>query len=386
MDSNIRENLQSASPSSPESSASKLIDPQNPFDNVLENKKYRTDYRRILPQILLPGFQIPLHPEREERRAIRKNMNAAGLGVFLNCLLNQLLFELLALMILFLMNGVANFGEGRFTAYQVLQSSSSFMALHSVVFAGLNVTTALLGCRYMHIPVRNLFQTQDFTAGKAVKYMAIGIGLQCIAGMVYQLVSWIMEQNGTELVETDFSYFQSGKSIITTMLYTCILAPITEELLYRGFVMKTLSQVSVRFGIVVSALLFGMMHGNLNQFMLGALVGLFLGKIDVRHNSIFPSILVHMAINTNSVLLSFMQELLTGEIGVLIFNLISFFCLAIALIGVIFWFLTERKEPLPYPTQKQATRNRVFWSSPCLLAAFALLLTEMAYMAYYTNR
>lgn len=28
------------------------IDPQNPFDNALENSAYRTDYRRFLPQIL----------------------------------------------------------------------------------------------------------------------------------------------------------------------------------------------------------------------------------------------------------------------------------------------------------------------------------------------
>lgn len=36
------------------------IDPQNPFDNALENSAYRTDYRRFLPQILLPGSDTPV--------------------------------------------------------------------------------------------------------------------------------------------------------------------------------------------------------------------------------------------------------------------------------------------------------------------------------------
>ena len=35
------------------------IDPQNPFDNALENAAYRTDYRRFLPQICCPAFRYP---------------------------------------------------------------------------------------------------------------------------------------------------------------------------------------------------------------------------------------------------------------------------------------------------------------------------------------
>ncbi len=61
------------------------IDPQNPFENALENAVYRTDYRRFLPQILLPDFHVPLFPEREERFRIRRQMNTAGAGALLGC-------------------------------------------------------------------------------------------------------------------------------------------------------------------------------------------------------------------------------------------------------------------------------------------------------------
>ena len=111
-----------------------------------------------------------------------------------------------------------------------------------------------------------------------------------------------------ELPEASFDYFQSTQSMLLALLYTCVLAPVTEELLFRGFLMKSLSAVSVRFGIVTSALLFGLMHGNFQQFILGFVMGLFLGKIVARHNSLLPSILVHMAVNTNSMVLSLLQE------------------------------------------------------------------------------
>ena len=125
---------------------------------------------------------------------------------------------------------------------------------------------------------RSLFQTQDFTWKSALKYIPIGIGLQCVAAYLYTALSWFLEQGGLSGVDADFSYFSSGKSVLMTILYTCILAPLTEELLYRGFLMKTLSRVSIRFGILISALAFGLAHGNPAQFLLGFLVGIFMAS------------------------------------------------------------------------------------------------------------
>ncbi len=357
-----------------------LIDPQNPFDNPLENREYRTDYRRTLPQILLPGFQIPLFPEREERRGIRKAMNAAGLGAFAGCLLSQILFTVLMLILLALMGCSLSeyFNGGEAVTY--FENSTMFIALNTLVFTTLNVLVAGIGCRSQRITMDSLFQTSDFTVGKAFRYISIGMGISCIAGILMSVVNWIVEQNGSEMVDVDFSYFQNGKSILVTFLYTCILAPVTEELLYRGFLMKTLSKVSIRFGILISALLFGLMHGNLTQCVLGVMVGIYLGKIDTRHNSLLPSILVHGSINTFSMLLSLTEEVGTGVFGTALLSFLAILYYGIALTGVIFWFVTERKQPLPYPTQKQAVRSRTALTSPWLLVAivfeFALMLMD----------
>ncbi|MGN1404311.1 MAG: lysostaphin resistance A-like protein [Ruminococcus sp.] len=363
-------------PQAPPSAPQPQIDPQNPFENSLENAEYRMDYRRVLPQILLPGFEIPLFPEREERRAIRKSMNTAGLLAFLGSFLSQTLFLVLIMVILIIMNGSARdcFSGGAADAIAYLQNSSILISSTAIVFSALNVTIALVGCRSVRIPMRSLFQTRDFTPGKAMQYMVIGVGLQCVTGITCFILDWFLSQNGMEMAEADFSYFSSVKSTMAVALYTCILAPVTEELLFRGFLMKTLSKVSIRFGIVMSALLFGLIHGNVYQFLLGFLVGMFMGKIDVRHNSLLPSILVHAAVNTMTFMLSLGEELLAEEIGLSIFNFLATVYFSIALVGIIFWFLKERKQALPYPTQKQATRIRVSWTSPCLLGAIVLEL------------
>ena len=236
------------------------IDPQNPFDNSLENPAYRTDYRRFLPQILLPGFQIPLFPERGERRNLRRQLNTAGAGVLLSSLGSQLLFRLLLFVLLLCMDGsvAAYFNGDQSGAMHAMLQSGIYMALHVLVFAGMNTLVAVMGCRRIRQPLRGLFQTADFSAWKAFQYICIGFGLQYATGIGYQGVKLLGQHWGLTFPEVSFNFFQTAQSALFALLYTCILAPITEELLFRGFLMKSLSAVSVRFGIVTSALLFGL--------------------------------------------------------------------------------------------------------------------------------
>lgn len=363
-------------PQQAENRSMRIIDPQNPFENPLENRAYRCDYRRILPQILLPGFQIPLFPEKSERCAIRRQMNVTGFWVFLNCFCNQLLFLVIMLVLLLVMDGTTSsyFTGNLEGAYGILRNSASFMALHCVVFAGLNVLTAWLGCRQSNISVESLFRTTNFSAWHAVQYIWIGIALQFIAGWAYTLLETIFTRNGSSLTEPMEVIYQDGKTMVIGLLYTCVLAPITEELFYRGFVMKSLSKIGVRFGIVVSALLFGMMHGNFSQAILGTILGLFLGKITMRHNSLVPSILVHMGLNVSASIFTILGQFSGYKATFFLYVGFTLLYFGMVVAGIVFWMLTERKQPLPYPTQKQAARQRVFWTSPVLLLTFAFLI------------
>ena len=100
-----------------------------------------------------------------------------------------------------------------------------------------------------------------------------------------------------------------------------------------------------------------------------------------RHNSLLPSILVHMAVNTNSMVLSLLQEKLpekVANVGIMPFGMAV---LAFSIMGVLFWLLYERRQPLPYPTQKQATRSRTAMFSPVLVLAVVVLAGFMVFLA-----
>ena len=77
----------------------------------------------------------------------------------------------------------------------------------------------------------------------------------------------------------------SGASDTFSMfLYASLLAPVAEELLFRGFVLRTLRPYGKRFAILGSAFLFGLFHGNLLQTPYAFLMGLVLGYVAAEYS------------------------------------------------------------------------------------------------------
>lgn len=70
----------------------------------------------------------------------------------------------------------------------------------------------------------------------------------------------------------------SGDSDTFSMfLYASIVAPISEEIIFRGYIQGSLQRYGKRFAILCSAFLFGIFHGNLVQTPYAFLMGLILG-------------------------------------------------------------------------------------------------------------
>lgn len=86
-----------------------------------------------------------------------------------------------------------------------------------------------------------------------------------------------------------------------------VLVPIAEEMVFRGAILRTLLNLCGhrwRWGaIVLSALLFGVVHGNMAQMLNASLMGCLLGWLYYRSGSIAPGIVFHIVNNSVAVLL-----------------------------------------------------------------------------------
>ena len=107
----------------------------------------------------------------------------------------------------------------------------------------------------------------------------------------------------SNLSEEEFDQMTGG---VVGLIDTGFLTPVAEELLCRGAILGTLLLMMPRrpwVCIVVSALIFGLIHLNPVQMVFGSLYGLLLGWLFWRTGSLLPSIVVHVANNTTVLLL-----------------------------------------------------------------------------------
>jgi membrane protease YdiL (CAAX protease family) len=82
-------------------------------------------------------------------------------------------------------------------------------------------------------------------------------------------------------------------------LIVCVIAPIVEEMLFRGVLLRGfLARYPRGRAIGYSALFFGVAHLNIYQFCLAFLLGLLLGLIYERGRSLLPCMALHAALNT----------------------------------------------------------------------------------------
>ncbi|MBQ8515258.1 MAG: CPBP family intramembrane metalloprotease [Ruminococcus sp.] len=347
----------------------KRKNPYDPFDNPTENCAYRTDYRDIDPEIDTPDYEPPLLPARRERKNIRRYFNAAGMGLLLGAVFVNIVFVLLVSLLEFCMTGSIDYSDMLDAESYIYYDSSILIAMNGLLFLVANTVPSVIGCRATGIRLRSLFRPLDTKKGELVRYMFIGIFIQAITGILYALVSTIMEAGGIQDYAPEIDSFVNVKATVATGLYTCLIAPVTEELLYRGFVLKNLSRVSQHFGIIVSAVLFGLAHENIAQFLLALPTGIFMARLVVKHNSLIPSILVHMAVNTMAFFMEMIFYFTPESMGVLLF-LLDVVYYVVAAAGLVFWILEVRKTRLPANTIRQSYRGvRIALTTPWLMAA-----------------
>lgn len=99
--------------------------------------------------------------------------------------------------------------------------------------------------------------------------------------------------------------FITGGDFIPSLLAVGIVGPIFEELLFRGLIFGELRKVSkVRLALLIQAALFGVYHLDVIQGTYAFLIGILLGFVYYRSNSILAPIIVHITINASSVVLT----------------------------------------------------------------------------------
>lgn len=130
------------------------------------------------------------------------------------------------------------------------------------------------------------------------------------------LISMLFVENAL----TDMSVVIARNNFWLDLLFIAVIPALSEEFAFRGIFFHTLKKNGKWFAVVCSALFFGMMHLNFNQFSYTFVIGMVMALAVLATGSIWGSVLVHFTLNANSVIMlkaleHFMQLLPDKEGG-----------------------------------------------------------------------
>lgn len=96
----------------------------------------------------------------------------------------------------------------------------------------------------------------------------------------------------------------AGGDLYLAVFTACLLGPVAEEVLFRGFLHRLVAEFSSeRFAVIVTSVLFGLVHGLLYAVPL-AMLGLCFAWARVRSGALLAPILLHILHNTWTVVLA----------------------------------------------------------------------------------
>lgn len=239
------------------------------------------------------------------------------------------------------------------------------------------VSTVAIGMLFLFCWKEDQFWKKSVLACHGRMSVGVFAVLACLC-MAAQLVNslWIA---GLELVMNQFdrSVSQilesvSGQSDTFSMfLYASILAPLSEELIFRGYILQSLRPYGKKFAVVLSAFVFGIFHGNLLQTPYAFLMGLVLGYVTVEYH-IGWAVALHVF---NNLILADLLTRLTGGLSAQASEAVSLILLggATAAAGVV--MILKRKSIAEYIRSDWMDRRCVkcFFTNSGVIALLVLM-------------
>ena len=172
--------------------------------------------------------------------------------------------------------------------------------------------------------------------------LLMGGGLAIYGNLLVNLLHFFMEMSEYQEL---MSQITQGKSLLMMIFWMGIVAPTAEEGIFRWLVYLRLRDYlkSVKAAAVISAVIFGVYHGNLLQAIYASVLGFFFAMILEKTGSLLSCVLLHAGANLTSILVSESAAVTDPE---KIFPYLSLFIVAVmaAAVGGIWYYFGKRKD------------------------------------------
>lgn len=135
------------------------------------------------------------------------------------------------------------------------------------------------------------------TAKTLALYLGITFTLMWIGNMIGLGITAILSSTIQTDIANPVHELINNTDILFNLIVISIIAPIFEEFLFRKMLIDRSIKYGARVSIILSAVLFGLFHGNLNQFFYAALIGGFFAYVYIKTGKLIYPIILHAFVN-----------------------------------------------------------------------------------------
>ena len=170
------------------------------------------------------------------------------------------------------------------------------------------VLPLLLFCFWFKSKPKRLFVDCNFEKTNIkVILISLAIGVLCfiiniaVSSLFNGILSFTGYRSPFSSREKDFS----NLNFILDLITVCVLPAFCEEFIHRGVLLQGIKHAGFKKAIVISSLLFGLIHFNINQFFYAFVVGLIMGFVSVVSKNIIPAMIIHFTNNAISIYINY---------------------------------------------------------------------------------
>lgn len=245
-----------------------------------------------------------------------------------------------------------------------------------------NTLPFFLCARKIKLRMADLFKWQNKSFKIILIISVVCLGVNAFGGFIVLALETLLNGVGVSMPTVDLGMEGAGTaSIIMTAIATCIIAPITEEVIFRGILLKVFSKKGLMFGAVMSSLLFAVIHGNIPQAIPAFFIGMFFCYISISTNSILPAIIAHAVNNTFATAQMYISQ--QSEIFSAISGLILIVALLASIVIVALHF--KRNHPIRQLRSPKSNGYKIAFSSWSIILTMVLYVGLGAFMMFESS-
>lgn len=288
---------------------------------------YQHSYQPFFNQQYQDPKQVQLY---FEKKAVKRTSNFIGLGIILFFALNFVISYLLALFV------------KTKAAVEFINNPAITLELNILLTVLGFGFSAIFILKALNVKASSLVSYGKPKKGITLPAIMVAVGFCFTANIAVTLLQSKF-QDILPFASPNIEMPDGILGFLISVLSVAVAPALIEEFLFRGVIMGSLLKFGKAFAIFTSAVIFGLIHGNLVQIPFAFLVGLVIGTMVVETDSIWTGVIIHFINNFISVCFDYLGGIVDDNLLVIINLFLMAFLIIIGIFGFYILSIKNKK-------------------------------------------